>query len=111
MFKVIRGRENIESAMTIVPPSSFDVARALPMYEGGYAVARYRHGEGWNIFHVDDVEQALQSCETLHTMCEKFPEVIGSWLEYSDTVIFNSNISLYPHRRVEWYVAGIIIEE
>ena len=110
-MKYLKGSDAVKEWATITPPTSTMVWDAIPHKTEGYALAVYRHGHGWKITALIDLEFAVKCCEVLRDMCEQFPEAIGQWHEYSDMVVFASAGTDSRTLHTNWYACGIIVEE
>ena len=111
MMKYVKGCEAVKDWATITPPTSYDVWNALPHKTLGYALAIYRHGHGWNIMALVDLDWAVTCCKTLRDMCEQFPDAVGQWHEFSDMVVFATNGTDSRSLQTNWYACGVVVEE
>lgn len=109
-MKYMRGRNAVEDIAYEIPTSEY-VADMVPDTDRGYALAVKREGGAWMITYVGSVQSAMKVYRSQKQMSLRFPELAGKWSEYSDGIVYGENTTHFPHKRTEWYAAGVIIDE
>lgn len=108
-MKYLRGRNAVEDLLYEIP-SSDEIAEALPYFDSGYALAFRRKGESWRVIYTGSIQGAKRMYRAVKRQCKQFRGIMGAWEEYSEGIVYAANTVNFPHRRTEWYAAGVIID-
>ena len=109
MMKYRRGRNVVEDLPYEIP-SSDEIGEALPYFDNGYALVYRRQGERWKIIYTGSIQGAKRMYRITKRLCKNFRGIMGAWDEYSEGIVYAANTVNFPHRRTEWYAAGVIID-